>query len=186
MKIAILGGSFDPPHIWHFWLAQQTLEKKKEIDRVWLLPDYQNAFRSIKASVSDRLAMLGFLENDRIKISTLAVEEKKITYTIDIVSKLIKDKQNHYLWLVGSDVVGGFSRWRNYQKLSALIQFLVFPRLDYPLKNLPVGFTLLDRDLCMSNISSTMIRERIKKGLTISHLVPEGVESYIRENKLYR
>ena len=68
MNIAILGGRFDPPHIFHFWTAQQVLENEKGIDQVWYLPDYQNAFKPIIASGTDRLMMLKFMETGRIKI----------------------------------------------------------------------------------------------------------------------
>lgn len=186
MNIAILGGRFDPPHVWHFVTAQQVLENVPEIDQVWLLPDYRNAFKQIVAIPSDRIEMLHFLETGRIKLSTIAIAKETVTYTIDLVSELKKDANNKYYWIVGSDVTAEFSRWRDYQKLSRLIEFLVFPRKDYPLKNLPTGFRQVPGNLLLSNISSTIIRERVREGLSITGLVFPEVEDYIRRRNLYK
>lgn len=186
MNIAILGGRFDPPHLWHFWCAQQVLENVSEIDQVWLMPDFANAFKSIVASASDRVEMLHFLETGRIKLSTIAVAKETTTYTIDIVQELLKDIYNRYYWIVGSDVTAEFTRWRDYQKLSRLLNLLVFPRKDYPIKTLPSGFQRVEGNLLLSNISSSLIRERVKQGATISGLVFPEVEEYIRRGNLYK
>lgn len=185
MNIGILGGRFDPPHIWHFWTAQQILEIVPGMDQVWLLPDYASAFKSIFAQPSDRVEMLRFLETGRIKISTIAISKETTTYTVEIVHDLLRDTNNQYFWIVGSDITAEFARWRDYQKLARMIPFLVFPRKDHPIKSLPHGFQRVDGDLLLSNISSSLIRARIKKGLTISGLVFPEVEEYIKRKRLY-
>ncbi len=186
MNIAILGGRFDPPHIWHFWTAQQILENVKGLDQVWYLPDYSNALKPIIASVVDRIAMLHFMETGRIRLSTIAVARETTTYTVEIAQELAKDSNNRYYWVVGSDALMEFTRWRDYQKLSRLLEFLVFPRKDYPIRTLPSGFHKVEGRLLLSNISSSIVRERIKNGLTVSGLVFPEVEGYIRKNNLYR
>lgn len=186
MNIAILGGRFDPPHIWHFWTAQQVLENIPSIDQVWLLPDYVNAFKPVVADAASRVEMLHYLETGRIKLSTIAIAKETITYTVDLAQDLTRDTSNTYYWIAGSDVVMDFSKWRDYQKLSRLIRFLVVPRLGYPVKNLPSGFTLVPGTLMESNLSSTVVRERIRKGETISGLVFPEVEEYIKKKNLYK
>ena len=150
------------------------------------MPDYNNAFKSIAALPSDRVEMLHFLETGRIKLSTLAIAKETTTYTIDIVRDLVKDPYNKYYWVVGSDVTSEFTRWRDYQKLVRLIDFLVVPRKDYPIKSLPSGFHRVEGNLMLSNVSSTLIRERVKQGKTISGLVFPEVEEYIRRRNLYK
>lgn len=186
MNIAILGGRFDPPHIWHFWIAQQVLENVAGMDQVWFMPDYSNAFKPIIAQATDRVEMLHFLETGRVKLSTIALAKETTTYTVDIVQTLIKDPYNRYFWIVGSDTTAEFIRWRDYQKLARLIQFLVFPRKDYPIKNLPSGFQRVEGDLLLSNISSSLIRDRVKKNLPITGLVFPEVEEYIKKRNLYK
>ena len=186
MNIAVLGVRFAPPHIWHLWIAQQVLENADGIDQVWLMPDYTNAFKEIFAHPTDRIEMLHYLETGRIKLSTIAIAREETTYTVNIVGELSKDPYNKYYWIVGSDVIGEFTRWRDYQKLTKLIQFLVFPRKDFPIKTLPSGFHLVGGNILLSNVSSTVIRERVKKGQTISGLVFPEVEDYIRRRNLYK
>lgn len=186
MNIAILGGRFDPPHIWHFWASQQILENVKGIDQVWLMPDYTNAFKPIIASPVERIEMLHHLETGRIKLSTIAAAKEETTYTVSVVNELIKDTHNRYSWVVGSDVTSEFGRWRDYQKLSRLIEFLVFPRKDYPIKSLPSGFRKVEGNLLLSNISSSLIRNRVKENLPIAGLVFPEVENFIRQRNLYK
>jgi|SRR3989344_2174012 len=186
MNIAILGGRFDPPHIWHFWTAQQILENVKGIDQVWYMPDYQNAFKEILASSLDRNEMLKFMQTGRIRLSTVGLSDANVTYTVSIVRELVKNTDNKYYWIVGSDILNEFSKWRDYQKLSGLINFLVMPRKDFPIKNLPEGFKRVEGNIMLSNVSSTLIRDRIKRGQTIAGLVFPGVENYIRQKNLYK
>lgn len=185
MNIAILGGRFDPPHIWHYWTAQQVLENVHGIDQVWYLPDYQNAFKPIIATSADRMEMLKSMETGRIRISSTAINIQSV-YTVTTVNELIKDIKNKYYWIVGSDILNEFSKWRDYQKLSRLINFLVMPRKDFPIKSLPSGFSRIEGNIMLSNVSSTIIRERITRGQTIAGLVFPGVENYIRQKNLYK
>lgn len=185
MNIAILGGRFDPPHIWHFWTCQQVLENVAGIDQVWYLPDYQNAFKPIIASATDRLEMLKAMQSGRIRVSQIGFNIQSM-YTVSVVNELIKDTNNKYYWIVGSDILNEFSKWRDYQKLSRLINFLVMPRKDFPIKSLPPGFTRISGNIMLSNVSSSIIRDRIKKGQTIAGLVFPGVESYIKQKNLYK
>lgn len=187
MNIAILGGKFDPPHIWHFWTAQQVLENVKNIDQVWYLPDYQNAFKQIAASPQDRLEMLKYMETGRIRVSTLAVNNATMTYTVSVVQELLLREEGHkYYWIVGSDILYEFSKWRDFQKLARLITFLLIPRKDYPIKNLPQGFVRVEGNLMLSNVSSSLIRERVSRNMTISGLVFPEVENIIKRKNLYK
>jgi len=186
MNIAVLGGRFDPPHIWHFWTAQQILENVPGIEEVWYMPDNQNAFKPIIAAVEDREEMLSFMETGRIKTSTIALSQPGITYTVSIVQELLKEVNNKYYWIVGSDILNEFSKWRDYQKLTKLITFLVMPRKDFPIKFLPPGFKRVEGNIMLANVSSTIIRERVKRGQTVAGLVFPEVEKYIRAKNLYR
>lgn len=186
MNIAVLGGKFDPPHIWHFWTAQQIIENVPSIDQVWFMPDYENAFKKIIAEPSDRVEMLHYMETERIKLSTIAVARETVTYTVEIVRDLLKYANNRYYWIVGSDITNEFTRWRDYKKLAKTIEFLVVPRKDYPIKSLPSGFQRVQGNLMLSNVSSTLIRERVKKDQPIAGLVFPEVEEYIKRRNLYK
>lgn len=186
MNIAVLGGSFDPPHIWHYWTCQQIIECIRGIDQVWYMPDYASAFKKILADSRDRYEMLKKMETGRVRVSGVALAKPEITYTVSVVSDLMKIPGNNYYWIVGSDMVNDFTKWRDYQKLSRLIQFLVIPRKDYPIRSLPFGFRRVEGNLMMSNVSSTDIRSRISRGMSIKGLVFPEVEEYIKQKNLYK
>ena len=105
MKIAVLGGTFDPPHYGHLLVARQILEEKENIDEVWLLPANTNPDKKIYALVEDRLAMVKLLQEDHIKVSDIDISRGGETYTIDTIRKLILDKKNQYIWVMGSDLL---------------------------------------------------------------------------------
>lgn len=187
MKIGILGGRFDPPHIGHWLIAKQVLEKKPEIDEVWFMPAFRHQWKKIVANPKDRIAMLNFLKNNRIKISGIEVNRKGISYSIDTIREIKKKYSHKIYWIIGSDILSEFNRWEKREELTKLATFLVFPRDPYAIpKNLPEGFEYLSgKNLITTNLSSTLVRERIKKHLPITYLVPKGVEEYIIKNKLY-
>lgn len=188
MKIAVLGGSFDPPHTGHYFVTRQILELRPDIDKILLMPAYQHQWKPIQATIKDRLNMLKSLENGKIKISDVEIKRKGISYTIDTVKEIKKTTNAFIYWIVGSDILSEFNRWEKTNELLSLTTFLVFPRDPYHTpKNLPKGFELLKyKNLITTNISSTQIRKRIEEKKSISYLVPREVERYISRKKLYK
>ncbi len=187
MNIAVLGGSFDPPHIGHYLVIRQILDFRPDIDKILLIPAYKHQWKPSFASVKDRLLMTKSLVQEKTEISYIEIERKGVSYTIDTV-RLIKQKtQATLFWLAGSDILYEFDRWEKTEELINLTTFLIFPRDPYHLpKNLPKGFELVqNKNLITANISSTKIRDRVKNGLSIKHLVPNEVQKYIAKQKLY-
>lgn len=188
MTIAILGGRFDPPHWGHLWVAQQVLDFGPAIDEVWLIPAAQHQWKPTIASARDRLRMVSFLEAERIRTSDIELKRGGISYSVDTV-KDIKERQHHQIyWIVGSDILPEFPRWEKTAELTRLATFLVFPRDPYTLPSvLPAGFQAIKSpDLLTSNLSSTIIRQRLGEGKSIHGLVPEWVEEYITKRGLYK
>jgi len=185
MNIGLFGGRFDPPHNGHVQIAREIL-KRQLADEVWFIPANTHPWRSMVASASDRLAMTKLLEEERIKISDIEIKRGGETYTIDTIKELLMRKTNiKYFWILGSDQLQDFDRWKEYKKLQQLIRFLVFPRKGYMHKELPENFILINNYVA-TDISSSKIRNRIKKGLPISNFAPKEVEAYIREKGLYK
>ena len=187
MKIAVLGGSFDPPHIGHYFVIQQILELRPEIDKILLVPAYQHQWKPSFASVEARISMLKHFVNNRVEISDVEIQRKGISYTIDTIKQLKAQTSAQLYWIVGSDIVYEFERWQKKDELIKEAHFLVFPRDPYHLpKELPQGFECIqDKYLITTNISSTAIRQRIKEDKSIENLVPKEVERYIIQHKLY-
>src|SRR5690348_1092340 len=106
MKIAILGGSFDPPHLGHLFIASQVKELVG-VDEIWLMPLYQShggTFQKTLSSVKHRLEMTRLIESDDIKVSTFEIENNKTSYTIDTLTGISQQyPENTYYWIIGSD-----------------------------------------------------------------------------------
>lgn len=187
VKIALLGGSFDPPHIGHYLVLRQILDFRPDIDKILLVPAYQHQWKPSFVKVHDRLNMTKFLLQEKTEISEIEIQRKGISYTIDTVREIKKQTQGEIYWIVGSDIVAEFHKWEKTNELLSITKFLVFPRDPYHLpEKLPFGFELIQHEnLITTNISSTAVRKRIKDGKSITCLVPAKVEKYIRENELY-
>ena len=194
MKIAILGSPFDPPHLGHQLIIQQVLDFT-DVDLVWLAPCYRHAFDKKLSAVEHRAAMAKLLAvNNKVKYCGDEIDNQLDGSTFKLM-KLLKQKhsQHQFSFIIGSDNLKTFKKWRQWEKLLKTTKFLVFPRpeFDYNLKkyvldNPEYQLELIHHPLLVTiNISSTNIRERIKKGFSISILVPKEVENYIKEHKLY-
>lgn len=165
LKIAIFGGSFDPPHLGHCQLVSQVLASGV-VDEIWLMPAFISPLKNSVAPAADRLAMCRFLEREKIKVSDLEIKRGGKSYTLVTTGELKKRfKTYKFYWLIGTDLLGQLDKWYKFQELLKEIEFLVFPR--------------------KINISSSKIRERVKKGQSVADLVPKEAEEYIRKHKLY-
>jgi len=187
MNIAILGGAFDPPHLAHQLISTQTLELTK-INQVWLIPCFAHPFAKNLTSANHRLKMARFLAAKNILVSNIEIKQKKTNYTIDTIN-LLKNRcpQHHFSILIGSDNLSGLPKWKNFKKLIKENNFLVFPRTTKKIKNLPPSFKIITSPyLITTNISSYLIRKRIKNNLSIKHLVPARVGQYMKVNNLYK
>jgi nicotinate-nucleotide adenylyltransferase len=186
MKIGILGGSFDPPHFGHLLVARQTLEVMG-LDEVWLMPYFAHAWDASVSAANDRLAMTRTIEEKGIKVSDIEIQAGKKNYFIDTTRLLHQSYPHEFFWIVGTDIVPEFNRWKEPESLKKEARFLVFPRNGYPVPDqMPPCFQLISsRDLVVSNISSTRVRIRLTKGLSVVGLIPERVLDYINEKKLY-
>lgn len=199
MKIAILGGGFDPPHLGHLLIAHQVKDICK-MDQIWLMPCYKHPLSKNVSDPFHRLKMTRFLESDGLITSNYEINKNHSSYTVDTLFKLNKlYPKNTYYFIIGSDNLQVFNQWKDWQILIKEYNLIIFPReialsnllplvkKTFKLNTLPTNITVIQsKNLVMTNISSTLIRSRIKKKQSIRYLVPEKVEKYILENKLYK
>jgi len=174
MRVALLGGSFDPPHLAHIQVLKYLLASGR-FDEVWVLPSPQNPLKPASSPFETRLEMcrLAFEGLDR-RIQVMEDEGSLSGYTIDLVRHL---KQHHpqsdFTFIGGGDLATEIPRWKESAALQGMIAFEFLPRPPQP-------------DSPFAAISATQIREQAKKGLPISDLVPRSVESFIRHHRLYQ
>lgn len=166
MTIGILGSSFDPPHKGHLAIARLLLKSKK-IDKVLLMPVHVHPFEKKLSAPKDRLAMTKLLEEKNISVSTIELNKKGISYSIETLRKLKKHfPKDQFYWILGSDQLNSLPEWKDWQEIINDFGVIVVAR-DNP-------------------ISSSEIKKRIKEGKSIAGMVPKKVEKYIIQNGLYR
>lgn len=189
MKIACLGTSANPPHLGHLAAARHVL-KNAPIDEVWVIPCFKHPFGKDLIAFNHRFNMAGFLIGPKIRVCGIERGQGK-SYTAKTLKNLRRKYPGHkFSWVVGSGMISKeeYKKWRDWDKLSRLVRFYVVPRPGYLLDGLklPKPFILLPKiPFFKKSISSTIIRERLKNGLSIKNLVNSKVEKYIIKNKLY-
>jgi nicotinate-nucleotide adenylyltransferase len=197
MNIAILGGSFDPPHRGHIIIAKKLL-KLLDLDSVWLMPCYQHPFNKNLSSPNQRLEMVKYLESDNIKVSDFEIRKKTTSYAIDTLKQLTDNfPKNKFFWIIGNDQISTFTKWKKWKEIINNFKLIVIPRInskiiESDIKNIinqvkfPGNIIKIDKnDFPTIYLSSTFIRKKIKENKSISNMVPKKVQKYIMQNKLY-
>jgi len=185
MKIGILGGTFNPPHIGHLILAQEVCQKVG-LDKVLFVPtNIPPHKQSHNVSAANRLKMVDILidGDKRFEVSDVEIRRGGISYTIDTVRELKAQypKDEFYL-IVGSDLANNFTHWRYFDELKKEIQIVVAKRRDYPLEKSGNYWAV---GILQMGISSSYIRNLIKERFSVKYLVTDKVARYIEKNKLY-
>lgn len=203
MKIAILGGAFDPPHIGHYMVARQVKELL-HMDEVWFMvcysyfPEFPDKLMRI-TKYEDRYRMASFLDDaDGLRVSDFEKNFNPRSRTVDTL-RLLKEKrpEDTFHWVIGSDTLPTFHLWNEWEKMVKQENLIIFPRdtdfvtLERRVKDafvlaaIPQNITVMQGKLIVSNIASTQIRERLKNKLPVSSFVIPKVEDYINIHKLY-
>lgn len=131
MKIAVLGGSFDPIHEGHLSMAKEVL-KRKLADQIWLMPAQQNPLKERKIeefSVRCRMIQRAIAPYRKMKLCTLEQVLPVPSYTITTVRELKKRFPEHdFLWIIGEDQAKQLDLWKDIDELKQMIRFIAFER----------------------------------------------------------
>ena len=191
MKIGVLGGSFNPIHIGHAILANY-ITQCTDIEQLWLMVSPQNPLKSELPQSYDvhRLAMTELVASkcDNVITSGFEFTLPKPSYTVDTL-KALREKfsQHEFVLVIGADNWQNFEKWQDWQEILDKHNILVYPRMGSEI--------VIPDDLCnkvekldspIIEISSTYIREQLKKGKNMNFFLPKDVYRYILENNLYR
>ena len=192
-KIAVMGGTFDPIHLGHLLMAE-IVRSDAGMDRVLFIPAGNPPHKRDNeiTSPEDRFQMtkLAIQNHPYFDVSRIEIDRPGYTYTVETLKMLEgqNDGSKEYYILLGADAFAYVPHWREAEKVISQARFIVVQRPGYTvetLENLPeINFQTVFVPLM--DISSTLIRERIKEGLSIRYMVPESVREYIETNGLYR
>jgi nicotinate-nucleotide adenylyltransferase len=186
MKIGILGGTFNPPHIGHLILAEEIREKLN-LDKIFFIPTNIPPHKEINDIASlHRLNMvkLSVEDNPYFEVLDLEIKRGGISFTIDTLKELKKKfPQDVFFLIVGSDLAQTFSAWKDFEEIKKLARIVVAQRKEYILEE-KENFILVE--ITQIDISSSQIRDKIEEGRSIKYLVKEEVEEYIENHQLYK
>ena len=191
--IGLMGGTFDPVHNGHLFIAQEALENYG-LDIVYFIPSAYPPHKRMGSSASpaDRCAMaLAAVEdNPFFRVSMEEINRGGVSYTIDTVKRFkqsYKEKAEFY-FIIGFDSYSEFGTWKDAAQLINECSFITAPRKDADRKQMLAGLKkgFCPLDIPVMEVSSTDIRNRVASGRCVRYLVPEKVFSYIQQNNLYR
>lgn len=195
-QLGILGGTFDPVHLGHLRIARAALEEMG-LQHVLFLPDGDPPHKQPHSSKEDRLRMLQLACGDdpRFLISDMELTRQGTTYTVDTLLALKKEKPRwELIYLVGSDTFLLFPSWHTAHRVARLCRMAILMRptddraaLEAARKEYGERYGLESRLLETPGLplSSSMIREKARRGLPLTGLVPDSVAAYIAEKGLY-
>lgn len=179
-------------HFGHLLAAQDAYEQHK-LDRLILVPAAQAPLKpnDVQSTSEDRLAMLrAAIEWDqRFEISDLELKRGGMSYTIDSARYFRARYPNDDLyWVIGGDQLPKLHLWKNINELARLVEFIFLERPGYPSKACPdiPGLRMHRCDGHLLAISSTELRERTRRNLSLDYFVPHKAIVYIQEHSLYR
>ena len=192
-KIGIFGGSFNPPHIAHLIIAE-SIRDQFSLDQILWIPNYIPPHKKTAGAgdVQHRLRMVELaIEHDPLfSISTIELERKGTSYTLDTVRSLQHDNPAvHYYLIIGGDSLRDFMSWHKPLEIIDNVPLIVYNRTENNIHHLNLPSTVQRRISFASapllDLSSSLIRRYVANGNSIRYLVPEKVYSYIQEHDLY-
>ncbi len=192
-RVALFGGSFNPPHVAHQMVALWALETQP-IDEIWFVPVYKHAFHKELEPFADRVEMTR-LAAARFGAAARVVDAEKDNTsgrTYDLLLELTKDRSRSFRLLVGTDILAEAHKWHRWDDVIALAPLMVIARAGH----LPAG---TETNFAVPSISSTQIRaslaiandaarpaaERDAARAEVASLLPGAVLGYIDAHSLY-
>lgn len=194
-----MGGTFDPIHNGHLILAEYA-RVEFDLDDILFIPTGNPPHKDLDGiSLKDHryeMTSLAIKSNPHFQISDIEIRQEKTTYTVDTIESLRKSYEDRELYFIlGADSFSNIHLWKDYKRLLTLCNIIIAKRLDTDNEKLNKKLNELSQvyrdslyvlESPLIEISSTEIRNRIKKGISTKYLVPELVESYIEKNGLYQ
>jgi nicotinate-nucleotide adenylyltransferase len=204
MRIAILGGTFDPIHNGHLAAAQSVAEIF-QVDELHFVPTFSPPHKQTRGITSPfhRFAMvaLAIVSFERFRTSTIEVDALERRYTVETLDAMKKAYPGaELLFIAGTDMYQEIETWKNYRRLFELAHLVIVNRPGFPFREdispfqivtekrpvaLPQEPTVFYLPFVQQPISSTEIRDDRKRGERVSQWLPPPVWSYIEKNKLY-
>ncbi|AKE40907.1 Nicotinate-nucleotide adenylyltransferase [Corynebacterium kutscheri] len=192
-RIGVMGGTFDPIHHGHL-VAASEVAARFALDEVIFVPtgqSWQKEDRFVTPK-EDRYLMtvIATASNPRFSVSRVDIDRPGATYTIDTLQELHQQFPDDELFFItGADALSSILSWHQWEELFSLATFVGVTRPGYELSEdfLPVQHQKRVEliEIPAMAISSTSCRQRVRQGMPVWYLVPDGVVQYIAKRQLY-
>ncbi|WP_071395838.1 nicotinate-nucleotide adenylyltransferase [Bacillus tuaregi] len=184
-KIGILGGTFNPPHLGHLIIANEV-QIQLEFDEIWFMPNQEPPHKETLNGVSGqhRAEMIrrAIANNPKFKLQLIELERPGRSYTYDTMKLLTEKNDDRFYFIIGADMIEYLPNWYKIEELVQLVTFVGVNRPEYDKQS---DYPIIYVDVPNIEISSLMIRNRIKNGKNARYFIPDSVMEYIEENRLY-
>ncbi len=198
MKTGIFGGSFNPVHQGHVDLAKAFVEAL-QLDRLLVIPSGIPPHKQVRFPTPGekrmQMCLLAFAGVPQAEVLDLEIRREGASYTCETLRELhfLYPQEELYL-LMGADMFTSLDSWREPETIFRLAVLCGIPRDREDAETLrraarkweAQGAKTVILDVSIMAVSSTLIRQRISRGETVSGLLPPAVEAYVYENGLYR
>lgn len=191
MRLGLLGGTFDPPHVGHLMVAQDALEAL-DLDRVLFIPAAVPPHKQgqVTAPAKVRLEMLraAIAGDPRFAADDMEIRRPGPSYTVTTLRELReREPDSRLFFLAGTDQMRELHTWKEPQEIARLATLVAVSREGAAVNQCGCGhLPLRSIQVTRIDLSATHVRRRVAEGRSIRYLVPEGVEAIIRREGLYR
>lgn len=193
MKIAIMGGTFNPIHYAHLLSAEQVREGLG-YDKILFIPAARPPHKSQPdmASAEHRFQMvlLATAENPYFEVSRIELDRDGPSYTIQTIKELrqLYGETSELAWIIGADSLIEYKIWKDFDEVLEQCTLIATTRPNYDLDLVPLEIRNRVKTFRITGVdmSATEIRERVQNDSSIRYLVPEAVATYINEHRLYQ
>jgi nicotinate-nucleotide adenylyltransferase len=198
MKFGIMGGTFNPIHFGHLFLAENAYEQIG-LDQILFMPSKNPPHKAKPTQVTDQqrveMIALAIRDNPHFALSTVELERSGYTYTADTLTLLKKENpETEYYFIVGADSLFMMHQWYQPQTIFSLCTVVAAGRDNVDFEKLKQQAEFLQQqyqarilllDMPTIQIASGEIRKRIIEQKSVRYYLPEVVSEYINKNRLY-
>lgn len=192
MRLGLYGGTFDPIHNAHLIIAQFAKEEL-DLDSVLFIPSGSPPHKRVFAPNEKRLEMVkkAISGNIAFDVSAYELEQPGVNFSVDTVAYLQKKfgvPPDSLYWIIGSDNFIHLQEWHEPERLLRYCQLAVFPRNNVDHRAAQTDYlrqALILTSAPQIDISSTLVRQLVRRSRSIRYLVPPAVGEIIYANKLY-
>lgn len=195
-RLGIIGGSFDPIHFAHLYIAKEA-KNRLDLDKLIFMPVGSQPLKAhkkvTKASLRFNMVKKAIEGFNGFQVSDYEIKKEGMSYTCETLEHF-KNDADELFFITGADCLMSLEKWKDVERIFKLCNFVVFTRPGYDIKELLHQKNYIENkykkeiiflELEKLDISSTAIREAVRKGEDITSLVPEKVIDIIKKEGLY-